>query len=603
MISLGALLTCSFNVWISAHLYLLFFFNDLNLSCKGDNMTLTLNDVLTFEIMESARVRTGKKFLDQRYVQWISVIEMPVENFVRKNEAVLSTAIGCGQDLELFKKFVQDIIESEASALMIALGRHIFQIPQEVIALAEEKNFVIIEIPWEVRFANIIEDVMKELNGIQYKDRERSEQVQQELLKLILKNSDINTISRFIQKQIGCPIMLIDRKGVMLDQNSHRQSFIDQWKFLMMRENSPIKSPSSVAMHDPMFSKFQIFEIDEQIIVQMPILQGLGDAQGYLIVMLPPHITINDFLTQYRINVLEHSSTTIALWLSRKNAIENTKMSLRSDFVQELAKGDIHNWNQANSRAKLLGYNLKVPYVCIVGFAENLKTLFQKRKHDYATFGNWLDNMIRYIEEEILYAAQSLKREVMLTYQEERLLIFLEISGDKGNVNPSDFLDLVERRLRNLIPEVVISWGISNPLNTLDGFHKSYENAKVALEIGRSKKGIGYRMMYEHTQVDRLLLNLAKNNEMKTVILSTIEPLIRYDEQHHMDLIDTFSAYNDCHRNVSKTARMLNLHRQSLLYRLRKIEALTGLSLNDTDDLFLLDLSIKTWKMGLAKAK
>ncbi|WP_367590544.1 helix-turn-helix domain-containing protein [Heyndrickxia ginsengihumi] len=93
-------------------------------------------------------------------------------------------------------------------------------------------------------------------------------------------------------------------------------------------------------------------------------------------------------------------------------------------------------------------------------------------------------------------------------------------------------------------------------------------------------------MMYEHTQVDRLLLNLAKNNEMKTVILSTIEPLIRYDEQHHMDLIDTFSAYNDCHRNVSKTARMLNLHRQSLLYRLRKIEALTGLSLNDTDDLF-----------------
>ncbi len=45
--------------------------------------------------------------------------------------------------------------------------------------------------------------------------------------------------------------------------------------------------------------------------------------------------------------------------------------------------------------------------------------------------------------------------------------------------------------------------------------------------------------------------------------------------------------------NVSKTARELNLHRQSLLYRLKKIEALTNRSLSNTDDLFLLNLSIR----------
>lgn len=65
-----------------------------------------------------------------------------------------------------------------------------------------------------------------------------------------------------------------------------------------------------------------------------------------------------------------------------------------------------------------------------------------------------------------------------------------------------------------------------------------------------------------------------------------------------MDLIGTFIAYNQFHGNVSQTARSLNLHRQSLLYRLRKIESLTGLSLIDPDDLFLLDLSIKIWKIG-----
>ena len=39
--------------------------------------------------------------------------------------------------------------------------------------------------------------------------------------------------------------------------------------------------------------------------------------------------------------------------------------------------------------------------------------------------------------------------------------------------------------------------------------------------------------------------------------------------------------------------RELNLHRQSLLYRLKKIEALTNRSLSNTDDLFLLNLSIR----------
>ncbi|MDQ7860969.1 PucR family transcriptional regulator ligand-binding domain-containing protein [Peribacillus frigoritolerans] len=43
-------------------------------------------------------------------------------------------------------------MESEASALLIATGRHIFDIPREVIELAEKHNFMIIELPWELRF-------------------------------------------------------------------------------------------------------------------------------------------------------------------------------------------------------------------------------------------------------------------------------------------------------------------------------------------------------------------------------------------------------------------------------------------------------------------
>lgn len=209
--------------------------------------------------------------------------------------------------------------------------------------------------------------------------------------------------------------------------------------------------------------------------------------------------------------------------------------------------------------------------------------------------------MNRYIEEEIYFAAQSLKREVMMTYQGNQLLIYLEKPAETDYDNVVNFLDLVDRRLRNLLPEVTISWGIGDYNEGFQGLAESYQHASIALEIGRRKKGKGQRMLYSDTRIDRVLLTLAQNEEMKKVIIGTINPLVEYDKQRNMDLIETLRSYNQNQGNVSQTARALNLHRQSLLYRLRKIESLTGLSLIDPDDLFLLDLSIKTWKIGVAE--
>ncbi len=566
-------------------------------------MKLSVKDFLELDIMKDARVRTGEHLLEERYVQWISAMEMPVENFVRKNEVVLSTAIGCGQDLATLKQFVKDIIESQASTLVIALGRHIYDIPIEVIEIAEKNDFILIEIPWEVRFANIVEEVMDQLNGFHREERLKSEKIQQEFLNLILQDTDIPQILNVIQEYTGCPTFLTDESGVFQGKSDKLRGFFerDGTDDTDLPTMVPVESEESVVTHDPMFQKFRAIEIGGKSVLQLPILKASGNPQGYLFVTVPPDEPLESFLTQFRVNVLDHAATTIALWLVRKNAVEETKMRLRSDFVQELAKGEIHSFDQADSRAKLLGYNLNVPYICIVGLPENLKTIFEKYKQDYHSYDHWFKSMIRYIEEEIIYAGRSLDRNVMMTYQGEHLIIYLESTGEQISENPADFLDLVERRLRNLLPGVINSWGSGDYHGGLKGFQESYQHAQVALMIGRNKKGIGQRTLYEDTRVDRVLLSLAENPSMKEVIMSTIDPLIHYDEQRKMDLIGTFQTYNQYNGNVSKTARALNLHRQSLLYRLRKIESLTGLSLIDPDDLFLLDLSIKTWKISLSK--
>ncbi|MFP5114847.1 PucR family transcriptional regulator [Bacillaceae bacterium C204] len=561
-------------------------------------MSLQIFDILQLEIMKDAKVLAGAKLINERAVKWVSAIEMPVENFVRKNEFVLTTAIGCGHNIEEFEKFVQDVIDSGASALAVALGRHIYEIPKEVIEMAEKNNFIIIEIPWEVRFSSVIESVMVKLNNVSNEESKRSEKVQQELLNLILKEADLACISTYLHEHLGFPVIITDQTGTIHAQSQEIPNLLENWKGYVVKGIIPAMKSVSPSPHDPMIQKIQMIKIEDHCIVQLPVIQVSGNTQNYLFVVLNSDVLLDCFLTQNTVNVLEHAVTTIALWFSRKNAVEETKIKLHASFINELINGEFNSWEQANSRAEIIGYNLNLPYLCIIGAPENLKDLFKKRKLTEEAYQQWADSMIHYIKEEIFYAAQALNKEVMITYQEEKLLIFLEHSLDSKNESITNFLDLVDRRMRNLLPNVIISWGIGNYNEDITGFKESYQNAKIALNIGRNKKGIGHRLMYENTRIDRLLLNLFQNPDMKEIIMSTIEPLVEYNIQRNLDLIETISTYNYYQGNVSQTARALFLHRQSLLYRLRKIEELTGLSLVDPDDLFLLDLSIKTWKMG-----
>ncbi len=73
---------------------------------------------------------------------------------------------------------------------------------------------------------------------------------------------------------------------------------------------------------------------------------------------------------------------------------------------------------------------------------------------------------------------------------------------------------------------------------------------------------------------------------------SLLAPLRRYDVEHHGDLVKTLAAYLRCGGNATRTADALYLHRNSLRYRLARIQALTGLDPNEPDARLALQISI-----------
>ena len=69
-------------------------------------------------------------------------------------------------------------------------------------------------------------------------------------------------------------------------------------------------------------------------------------------------------------------------------------------------------------------------------------------------------------------------------------------------------------------------------------------------------------------------------------------PLVDYDRKRGSDLIRTLSVYFDTGTNASETADRLFLHRNSLLYRLERIQELTGLDLKESDARLALQLGL-----------
>jgi DNA-binding PucR family transcriptional regulator len=71
-----------------------------------------------------------------------------------------------------------------------------------------------------------------------------------------------------------------------------------------------------------------------------------------------------------------------------------------------------------------------------------------------------------------------------------------------------------------------------------------------------------------------------------------LNPLQRYDREHHGDLVKTLNAYLRHGGNATHTANALFLHRNSLRYRLARIKALSGLDPDDPDVRLALQVAI-----------
>lgn len=72
-----------------------------------------------------------------------------------------------------------------------------------------------------------------------------------------------------------------------------------------------------------------------------------------------------------------------------------------------------------------------------------------------------------------------------------------------------------------------------------------------------------------------------------------------YDKEHHSNLVETLEQFIECDSNVNTAAKKLNIHVNTLNYRLKRISKIAEIDLKNINEKFTIYLEIKLRNMHL----
>ncbi|GAA0590878.1 DNA-binding transcriptional regulator CdaR [Virgibacillus siamensis] len=139
------------------------------------------------------------------------------------------------------------------------------------------------------------------------------------------------------------------------------------------------------------------------------------------------------------------------------------------------------------------------------------------------------------------------------------------------------------------IDHVTIAAG--NCCTSLECVFQSYREAAHLMSYGR-KQSItpGIYNYYDWDVLINMLPHHIDTN-IKEILMQRLRPLI--DDESFMQLKNDFLMYCNYNMNVSRTAEALFVHRNTLIYRLKKINAVTGLDTGSFEHCTLLYFVLK----------
>lgn len=268
-------------------------------------------------------------------------------------------------------------------------------------------------------------------------------------------------------------------------------------------------------------------------------------------------------------SILKYTNTLCALHLKKKKAIRQERLKFKEAFLFDLLYGNIKKKIDIIPYGELWGWELNEPHVVVV---------YSMVEYDYYSADKPLMNTLLYTIESMLHE-RNIKPITLMKRNE--VIAILPMNEKTGLHDKKKLIQLISIMLDQTTKTKLadrVACGVGRIYENPEELFRSYQEAKVAFELGLlldiaipffSDLGLE-RVLYKHDLQD-----------LKEFYEHVIGKLQNYDEEHGGDLMFTLENYAHHQFDLKKTSEALYLHRNTLRYRLNKIEEVLEQKLDD----------------------
>lgn len=541
-------------------------------------MSITLEEALELGLFPGARVIAGHKGLD-RPIHFVDIMEVPdPDKYFRSGLLLVSSWYAIRDDEAAQCRLIQSAADVGAAGFALKVDRYLGRVPERVIALANDLQLPIIDIVQDVPYVAITHPLLTKILHNQSFRLEYHLNVHRLFRRVALEGGGFDCIAQTLHSLLQKPVAICDREGRI------QAWYPDHWYTFSVGATVLDQMDIQKLVHVN-HNDYRNLHLGVGELLVFPI-RIEADVYGYLLVS-----ELDAPCTELNLVALENASTVAALEVAKQNAIAEVKNHFRNDFVYDLISGNLPSEEVAQVRAAALGWNFIQPAVVLVANIDGFAALVE-RKQDEAYAMNVKSKMLAVTRKTVTAHSHS----YIVANISDSCIAVVHLPGysrhKKDFKGLHDLLVELQQDLARALKDISVSIAVSAPCMSLLDVGFCYREACEFMKISRKTQGEGRLAVKEDLDVYRLFYRCGPQEEMYAFCHEILGSLQEHDVKSGNDLVHTLRCFLEKGASIKQTAHSLFIHENTLRYRLRKIEDITGMSLREPKDRFRLAMAL-----------
>lgn len=320
----------------------------------------------------------------------------------------------------------------------------------------------------------------------------------------------------------------------------------------------------------------QIAHAGEQLVV-LPIT-GPVSVWGFVCVW----IDSADFF-ENDIVLFEYGTTVLSLELTKEDSIREAEQQAKGQLVEGILTGERDPVVEVQaSNLGLYPADFYAMVLCHVDpdkMGEEMMTVNSRRQRE--EIGDALESVVTKLE---LNGIVSMNRSYVFA-----MISFPESEG-KGSARQK-MKALVHMLERSSAP---LKAGVGRVHKNLFQLNKSYADAEKCIQVLKTKPSKNV-MSFVDAGFYRFLLQNSEE-DLSLYVSDFLGPLMRYDKEKNNDMLHTLITYVRFDKDLKKVTKELNIHHNTLYYRINRVQEILDVTFDRFDDWFNVQLACRVYE-------